>query len=186
MEHGFITDLAAALDLRGIGTLRYNFPYMEAGSRRPDSPALCHATVRAVVAEAHRRAPDVLLIAGGKSFGGRMTSQAQAADPLESVAGLAFIGFPLHPAKAPSNQRGAHLTKVNIPMLFLQGTRDELADLNLLSPLVEGLQPRATLRKIETADHSFHVLKRSGRTDPEVRDELADSLVNWITASTLR
>jgi uncharacterized protein len=179
MTHAFMNHFAAALATRGIGTLRYQFPYMERGSRRPDPPALCHATVRAAVAEAQRRAPKVLLIAGGKSFGGRMTSQAQAAGPLAGVRALAFVGFPLHPAKRPASERGAHLAAVQIPMLFLQGTRDELADLNLLTPLVQKLGARATLKRIEEADHSFHVPARSGRTDAEVRDELADLFASW-------
>jgi predicted alpha/beta-hydrolase family hydrolase len=153
---------------------------MEEGSRRPDPPGLCHATVRAAVAEARRRAPNLVLIAGGKSFGGRMTSQAQAAAPLDGVAGLAFVGFPLHPAKQPSITRAAHLEAIEIPMLFLQGTRDALADLNLLAPLIEKLGARATLKRIEHADHSFHVLARSGRTDREVMDELADALAGWV------
>jgi predicted alpha/beta-hydrolase family hydrolase len=179
MLHAFMNHFAAALATRRIGTLRYQFSYMERGSRRPDPPALCHATVRAAVAEAQRRAPKVLLIAGGKSFGGRMTSQAQAAGPLVGVRGLAFVGFPLHPAKRPASERGAHLAAVQIPMLFLQGTRDALADLNLLTPLLQKLGARATLKRIEEADHSFHVPARSGRTDAEVLDELAESLTNW-------
>jgi predicted alpha/beta-hydrolase family hydrolase len=182
MRHAFMNDFAAALALRGMGTLRYQFPYMETGSHRPDPPALCHATVRAAVAEARRRAPGVLLIAGGKSFGGRMTSQAQAAAALPDVAGLAFVGFPLHPAKRPSDERGAHLAAVQVPMLFLQGTRDALADMSLLEPLAGKLGPRATLKRIEGADHSFHVPARSGRTDGDVRDELADALVSWTRA----
>ena len=184
MNHSFMNELSAALESRGIGTLRYQFPYMEKGSRRPDPPALCHATVRAAVAEARRQAPSALLIAGGKSFGGRMTSQAQAAAALAEVAGLAFVGFPLHPAKRPADERGAHLARVQIPMLFLQGTRDELADLSLLTPLVEKLGARATLKRIEGADHSFHVLARTGRSDREVLDELADSLASWVITLT--
>jgi hypothetical protein len=184
IRHSFMKDFAAALEARGIGTLRYQFPYMEKGSRRPDPAALCHATVRAAVAEARRQAPDVPLIAGGKSFGGRMTSQAQAAEPLPEVGGLAFVGFPLHPLKRPAVERGAHLTDVRVPMLFLQGTRDELADLKLLAPLVGKLGARATLKRIEGADHSFHVLARSGRNDREVLDELANSLASWAKALT--
>ncbi|MFC4314958.1 alpha/beta family hydrolase [Steroidobacter flavus] len=180
MAHAFMADLANALEARQIGTLRYNFPYMESGSKRPDPPALCHATVRAVVEEARKQAPGMTLIAGGKSFGGRMTSQAQAAKPLPEVRGLAFVGFPLHPAKKPSTERAAHLSEVKIPMLFLQGTRDDLADLTLLEPIVQKLGASATMKRIEAADHSFHVLKSSGRNDREVMEELADTIANWI------
>lgn len=179
MNHAFMADLSAALGARNIGTLRYQFPYMENGSRRPDPPALCHATLRAAVDEAKKHAPGVALLAGGKSFGGRMTSQAQAARPLPDVKGLVFVGFPLHPAKKPASERGTHLADVKIPMLFLQGTRDELADLTLLEPLVERLGTVATLKKIEGADHSFHVLARSGRNDREVLEELADTIARW-------
>lgn len=179
MAHAFMTDLANALEARAIGTLRYNFPYMESGSKRPDPPALCHATVRAAIEKACNLAPGVALIAGGKSFGGRMTSQAQAAKPLPEVRGLAFVGFPLHPAKKPSVERATHLSEVNVPMLFLQGTRDDLADLTLLEPSVRKLGASATLKRIEGADHSFHVLARSGRKDREVMDELADTISNW-------
>lgn len=182
MAHVFMADLAAALESRRIGTLRYQFPYMESGSKRPDPPALCHATVRAAVEAARKHAPGVTLIAGGKSFGGRMTSQAQAAKPLPDVRGLAFVGFPLHPAKKPSEERAKHLAEVKIPMLFLQGTRDELADLTLLQPIVDKLGNRATLRRIDGADHSFHVLARSGRNDREVMEELADTTVSWAAA----
>lgn len=181
MTHAFMTDLADALEARQIGTLRYQFPYMESGSKRPDPPALCHATVRAAVEEARKQAPGVSLIAGGKSFGGRMTSQAQAAQPLPDVCGLAFVGFPLHPAKKPSVERAAHLSDVTIPMLFLQGTRDDLADLSLLEPIVDDLGARATLKRIDHADHSFHVLARSGRKDREVMEELADAIASWAT-----
>jgi predicted alpha/beta-hydrolase family hydrolase len=179
MNHSFMAALAAVLAAQGVGTFRYQFPYMENKSRRPDPPALCHATVRAAVEEARKRAPGVTLIAGGKSFGGRMTSQAQAAQPLPDVRGLAFVGFPLHPAKKPSDERGVHLADVKVPMLFLQGTRDELADLTLLAPLVERLGPTATLKRVEAADHSFHVLARSGRKDTEVLAELAESVAQW-------
>jgi predicted alpha/beta-hydrolase family hydrolase len=182
MEHSFMADLANALEARQIGTLRYNFPYMESGSKRPDPPALCHATVRAAVEEARKQAPNIKLIAGGKSFGGRMTSQAQAAKPLPDVRGLAFVGFPLHPAKKPSTERATHLAEVKIPMLFLQGTRDDLADLTLLEPIVQKLGPSATMKRIEAADHSFHVLARSGRKDREVMEELADTIASWATA----
>lgn len=182
MAHSFMTDLADALEARQIATLRYNFPYMESGSKRPDPPTLCHATVRAAVEEARKQAPGVALIAGGKSFGGRMTSQAQAAKPLPDVRGLAFVGFPLHPAKKPSTERAAHLSDVNIPMLFLQGTRDDLADLTLLEPIVQKLGSSATLKRIEAADHSFHVLARSGRNDKQVMEELANTIANWAAA----
>ena len=182
MNHSFMANLATALETRGVGTFRYQFPYMENKSRRPDPPALCHATVRAAVEEARKRVPGTTLIAGGKSFGGRMTSQAQAAKALPDVKGLAFVGFPLHPAKKPADERGVHLADVKIPMLFLQGTRDELADLTLLTPLVEKLGPQATLKCLEAADHSFHVLARSGRKDVEVMGELADSLAAWAKA----
>jgi predicted alpha/beta-hydrolase family hydrolase len=180
MRQSFMNDFAAALELRGIGTLRYQFPYMEQSSRRPDPPPLCHATVRAAVAEARRLAPNVPLIAGGRSFGGRMTSQAQTIEPLTGVRGLAFVGFPLHPAKQPATSRAAHLAKVEIPMLFLQGTRDDLADLTLLTPVVEKLGSRATLKRLEGADHSFHVLVRSGRNDREILEEAADAMLAWV------
>jgi predicted alpha/beta-hydrolase family hydrolase len=182
MSHSFMNDLSAALGARNIGTLRYQFPYMENGSRRPDPPALCHATVRAAVEAAKQQAPGVAMLAGGKSFGGRMTSQAQAAKPLPDVKGLVFVGFPLHPAKKPASERGTHLADVEIPMLFLQGTRDELADLTLLEPLVARLRAVATLKKIDGADHSFHVLARSGRNDREVLEELADTIARWTVA----
>lgn len=182
MAHAFMADLAAALEARQIGTLRYQFPYMESGSKRPDPPALCHATVRAAVEEARKQAPGVTLIAGGKSFGGRMASQAQAAKPLPDVRGLAFVGFPLHPAKKPSVERATHLSEVKVPLLFLQGTRDDLADLTLLEPIVDKLGTHATMKRIEGADHSFHVLARSGRNDREVMEELADTIANWAAA----
>ncbi len=177
-----MADLANALEARQIGTLRYNFPYMESGSKRPDPPALCHATVRAAVEEARKQAPNIKLIAGGKSFGGRMTSQAQAAKPLPDVRGLAFVGFPLHPAKKPSTERATHLAEVKIPMLFLQGTRDDLADLTLLEPIVQRLGPSVTMKRIDGADHSFHALARSGRKDHEVMEELAGMIADWVDA----
>jgi uncharacterized protein len=179
MKHPFMAAIAAELAAQGIGTLRYQFPYMEKGSKRPDPPALCHATVRAAVAEATRLAPGVRLIAGGKSFGGRMTSQAQAAAPLDGVGGLVFLGFPLHPPNKPSIERAEHLGNVQIPMLFLQGTRDELADLALLEPITRKLGERATLKRIEGGDHSFHVLARSGRKDAEVMKELVQAIAAW-------
>jgi predicted alpha/beta-hydrolase family hydrolase len=180
MEHPSMAAVAAELATRSIATLRFQFPYMERGSRRPDPPALCHATVRAAVAEAARLAPKLALIAGGRSFGGRMTSQAQAIEPLPGVKGLAFLGFPLHPAGKPSVERAKHLREVKIPMLFLQGTRDELAKLELLEPLIERLGARATLKLLQDADHSFHVPARTGRKDAEVRAEMLDVMATWI------
>ncbi|MCW5734906.1 MAG: dienelactone hydrolase family protein, partial [Enhydrobacter sp.] len=176
----FMLDVADGLAARKIASLRYQFPYMERGSRRPDGPALAQATVRAAVRAATRLMPRMALIAGGKSFGGRMTSQAQAAEPLPGVRGLAFLGFPLHPAKKPSTSRADHLAQVDIPMLFVQGDRDALAESKLLQPTVRGLGLRATLRTIEGADHSFHVLARSGRTDRQALDEVLDAMASWI------
>jgi len=180
MRHPFMVAVATELAERGIATLRYQFPYMEQGGRRPDPPKLAHAAVRAAVAEAARRLPKLPLIAGGKSFGGRMTSQAQAAAPLAGVRGLVFLGFPLHPAGRPSAERGKHLSDVQVPMLFLQGTRDALAALEHLKPLCKALGNRATLKLFEDADHSFHVPARTGRKDPQVRSELLDALAEWI------
>jgi predicted alpha/beta-hydrolase family hydrolase len=180
MAHPFMASIAAGLAERGIACLRYQFPYMERRAKRPDPPALAHATVRAAVAEAARRLPDFALVAGGKSFGGRMTSQAQAAAALQGVRGLAFLGFPLHPAGRPSRDRGEHLFDIGIPMLFLQGTRDNLASLDELEPLCAALGARAVLRLFADADHSFHVPARSGRTDAQVRNEMLDALVAWI------
>jgi uncharacterized protein len=182
MSHPFMDAVAKGLADRGIGTLRYQFPYMERGSKRPDSPALAQATVRAAVAEAARQVPLLPLIAGGKSFGGRMTSQAQAVSPLAGVDGLAFLGFPLHPAGKPSSDRARHLSDVRVPMLFLQGTRDNLAELKLLEPVVKRLGPSALLHPVEAADHSFHVLARSGRNDSDVMNEVLDTLAGWIGA----
>ena len=180
MNHPSMVAIAAELADRSIATLRFQFPYMERGSRRPDPPPVCHATVRAAVAEAARLAPTLALIAGGRSFGGRMTSQAQAIEPLAGVKGLAFIGFPLHPAGKPAAERAEHLRDVKTPMLFLQGTRDELAKLELLQPLIDRLGARATLKLLQDADHSFHVPARTGRKDAEVRAELLDALATWI------
>jgi predicted alpha/beta-hydrolase family hydrolase len=160
--------------------LRYQCPYLEAGGKRPDPPALAQATVRAAVVEAGRLAPELPLVAGGRSFGGRMTSQAQAAAALPGVRGLAFLAFPLHPAGRPSDDRAAHLFDVTIPMLFLQGTNDALADLGLLRPLVDHLGRRATLTLFQDADHSFHVPARTGRKDVDVRREMLDALAAWI------
>jgi predicted alpha/beta-hydrolase family hydrolase len=180
MNHAFMADLAQALNERGIATLRYQFPYMEAGSKRPDSPAVAHEAVRAACAEARRRMPELPLFAGGKSFGGRMTSQAQAAEPIAGVQGLVLVGFPLHPSGKPSTTRAEHLAAVDCPMLFLQGTRDALADLDLMRDCVASLGARATLHVVEGADHAFHVLVRSGRKDAEVIAELADAVAGWI------
>ena len=182
MTHPFMAKVAAGLGERGIATLRYQFPYMEKGSKRPDQPSVAHAAVRAAVAEAARCCDGLPLIAGGKSFGGRMTSQAQAIAPLAGVHGLAFFGFPLHPAGKPSNDRAKHLADVHVPMLFLQGTRDALAELTLLEPVVKALGPSATLHPVRDADHSFHVLARSGRNDSEVMDEILDAFVAWAGA----
>ncbi|MGH7546819.1 MAG: alpha/beta hydrolase family protein [Gemmatimonadales bacterium] len=179
MRHPFLESVARGLADRRIATLRYEFPYMEARARRPDPPAVAEATVRAAVHEAAGLAPGVPLLAGGKSFGGRMTSSAQANEPLPGVRGLVFLGFPLHPPGRPGDKRAEHLARVQVPMLFLQGTRDEFADLSLLRPLILRLGKRATLHLVEGADHSFHVLKRSGKTDAEVLDELADTIKIW-------
>ena len=184
MEHAFMGDLAAALAREGVATLRFQFPYMEQGSKRPDVPRVAHAAVRAAVDEATRRWPDLPLFAGGKSFGGRMTSQAQALSPLPGVRGLVFFGFPLHPAGKPAAERGEHLLQVGCPMLFLQGTRDELAEMSLLRALIERLGARATLDAVDDADHSFHVPARSGRTDAQVRAGLLDALVRWVDQRT--
>ena len=182
MTHAFMEQAARGLYDRGIATLRYQFPYMEKGSKRPDAPALAQATVRAAVREAAQSCPGLALFAGGKSFGGRMTSQAQAAAPLAGVRGLAFLGFPLHPAGKPSGARAKHLADVHLPMLFIQGTRDKLAELPLLEPVVKRLGPSAMLHRVAEADHSFHVLARSGRKDGEVMREIVDALSDWIGA----
>jgi len=179
MTHPFMEAMAKGLDERGIATLRYQFPYMQNRSRRPDPPELCHATVRAAVNAAARLVPGLPLIAGGRSFGGRMSSQAQAKSPLPGVQGLAFLGFPLHPAKQPSDQRAGHLLEVRVPLLFMQGTRDELAELDLLRTVVARLGERATLRLTEGADHSFKVPARSGRTQAQLISELAGTLSDW-------
>ena len=180
MKHPFLAAVAQGLAQRRIACLRYEFPYMERGSKRPDAPKVAQARVREAVAEAARRWPKLPLFAGGKSFGGRMTSQAQAAAPLPGVRGLAFLGFPLHAPGKPSDERGAHLLEVKLPMLFLQGSRDDFAGLELLTPLVSRLG--ATLRVFEHADHSFHVPAKSGRRDSEVMAELLDVLAGWIEA----
>jgi uncharacterized protein len=184
MTHPFMAAVAAGLSSRGVATLRYQFPYMERGSKRPDPPLAAHATVRAAVAEASRILPHVPLIAGGKSFGGRMTSQAQAKTPLPGVLGLAFLGFPLHPANQPSQERAKHLFDVHVPMLFLQGTRDTLAMLDHLEPVCHALGERATLKLFQDADHSFHVPARSGRKDADVRGDVLDTFAAWIDSVT--
>jgi predicted alpha/beta-hydrolase family hydrolase len=180
MDHPFMSAAARELSALGIATLRYQFPYMERRSRRPDPPPLCHATVRAAVAQAARLAPDLPLIAGGRSFGGRMTSQAQALEPLAGVRGLAFLGFPLHPAGQPSDTRAQHLSGIRVPMLFLQGTQDALAERARVEALVQRLGTRASLRLLADADHSFHVPARSGRKDADIRSELWQALSAWI------
>ena len=179
MTHPFLEAVATGLFDRKIASLRFQFPYMEKGSKRPDTPAIAQAAVRAAVAEAERRLPDLPLFAGGKSFGGRMTSQAQAADPLPGVRGLAFLSFPLHAAQKPSDTRAAHLSRIEVPMLFLQGTRDALADLTLLRAVVQSLGAKATLVEVEGGDHSFQVLVRSGRTDADAMGQLVDAAASW-------
>jgi uncharacterized protein len=180
MEHPFMAAVAAGLAQRGVATLRYQFPYMERGAKRPDPPQLAQATVRAAIIEAQRLVADLPLFAGGRSFGGRMTSQAQAAAPLPGVRGLIFLGFPLHPAGRPSQDRAEHLFDVRIPMLFLQGNRDALAALEELRPVCKALGARATLHVFADADHSFHVPARSGRNDAQVRAEVLHALVAWL------
>ena len=180
MEHPFMASFAQGLFERGIATVRYQFPYMERKSKRPDAPARAQATVRAAVSEASRRLPDLALVAGGKSFGGRMTSQAQAASPLPGARGLVFLGFPLHPAKQPSIKRADHLADVQTPMLFLQGTRDALADSDLLKGVLARLGSRANVEWYDEADHSFHVPARSGRKDSQVLEEMLDATAGWI------
>src|SRR5438876_49822 len=181
MRHPFLEVVAQRLAERSIATLRYQFPYMERRAGRPDPPAVAAATVRAAVTEAARVAPGLPLVAGGKSFGGRMTSTAQAEAPLPGVRGLLFLGFPLHPPGRPDDKRAEHLAQVRVPMLFLQGDRDEFADLTLLRPVVKRLGERATLHLIQGGDHSFHVLKRSGRTDADVMTELVATVDRWAT-----
>jgi len=176
MRHAFMEAMAAGLAERGVATLRYQYPYTEAGRRRPDQPRVLEATSRAAVAVAAELAGDLPLLAGGKSMGGRITSQCQAAEPMPGVRGLVFFGFPLHAAGKPASKRGDHLAAVTVPMLFLQGTRDALADLDLIRPLCAGLGDRAHLHVVDGGDHSFKVLKRSGRTDDEVRTELCDAV----------
>jgi predicted alpha/beta-hydrolase family hydrolase len=182
MRHPFMAKLANDLAERRIATLRYQFPYMERQGKRPDTPVVCHAAVRAAVAAASGLVPGLPLIAGGKSFGGRMTSQAQATAPLPGVRGLAFLGFPLHPPKQPSDSRGEHLARVQIPMLFLQGARDTFAESALLNPLVQRLGSRATLCLLRDADHSFHVPARSSVNDGQINAEMLAALANWVEA----
>jgi len=186
MAHPFMAAVATELAERGIASLRYQFLYMEQGGKRPDPPKLAQAAVRAAAAEAARLLPSLPLIAGGKSFGGRMTSQAQAASPLPGVHGLAFLGFPLHPSGKPSDERAEHLSDLKIPMLFLQGTRDTLADVKLLKGVIKRLGTRATLTLFEDADHSFHVPARSGRKDADVRTEILDAFAEWTQATIAR
>jgi predicted alpha/beta-hydrolase family hydrolase len=181
MNHAFMASMAQGLAERGIASLRFNFPFMEQGSKRPDAPAVAHAAIRAAVAEAARHLPGVPLFAGGKSYGGRMSTQAQAAEPLPGVKGLVLVGFPLHPAGKPSTGRAAHLAGVKLPMLFLQGTRDALADVDLITQATASLGKKATLHIVDGADHTFHVLVRSGRTDAQVQDELLDTMAAWMT-----
>ena len=179
MRHPFLEAISRRLAEQGIATLRYQFPYMERRASRPDPPAVAAAAVRAAVAEAARVAPGLPLIAGGKSFGGRMTSTAQAEEPLPGVRGLVFLGFPLHPPGKPDDKRAEHLSRVQIPMLFLQGERDDFADLKFLRPVVKRLGERATLHLVEGGDHSFKVLKKTGRSDAHVMGELVQAIVDW-------
>ena len=181
MRHAFMDDVAWRLGALGVATLRYQFPYMEAGKRAPDPKPVLITTVRAAVAEATRRCPGVPLVAGGKSMGGRMTSIAAAEEPIPSVRALAFFGFPLHPAGREGSERGAHLADIGLPMLFLQGTRDRLANLDLLRPLLNTIEPHPKLHVLDGADHGFHVLKRSGRTPADVLEEACAVFASWVT-----
>jgi predicted alpha/beta-hydrolase family hydrolase len=182
MRHAFLEALSRELAAAGLATLRYQFPYMERQRRVPDSPKVLAETVRAAVRAALDRASDLPLFAGGKSMGGRMTSLAASEQPLRQVRGLVFAGFPLHPPNKAGTQRAEHLSRVHLPMLFLQGTRDPLANLDLLRPICAQLGPAATLHIIETADHSFHVLKMSGRTDSDVMKEVGQTVSSWVRA----
>ena len=183
MDHPFMEGLASALADNGVATFRYQFPYLQQQRKRPDPPALLTATVRAAVTAAAEAAPGLPLFAGGKSFGGRMTSLTVSEDPelAARIRGLVFVGFPLHPAGRPGTKRAEHLTRVQAPMLFLQGTRDTLADLTLLHPLCERMGPLTTLHVVEGADHSFHMLKRAGKTDGQVLSDLARTVAFWGT-----
>ena len=186
MDHPFMVKAARELALRGVATLRYQFPYMERRARRPDPPQLAQATVRAAAAAALDLLPKLPIVAGGKSFGGRMTSQAQAITPLQGVCGLAFLGFPLHPAGRPSQDRAEHLFNVKIPMLFLQGTRDSMASLDQLEPVCKMLGQGTTLKLFADADHSFHVPARTGRTDAQVLGDTLDAFVAWLDGVIIR
>ena len=179
MRHQFLESVTARLAESGVATLRYQFPYMEEGRKRPDPPHIAERTVRAAVAAAADAAPDLPIVAGGKSFGGRMTSQAQSRDPLAGVRGLVFLGFPLHAPGRPGDRRAEHLNDVTVPMLFLQGTRDALADLDLIREVTNRLGPRATLHVLEGGDHSFKVLKRSGKKSEDVINDLAEAIAGW-------
>jgi len=179
MNHPFMQRAAEALEARGIAPHRFDFPYMQAKKSRPDPPAVAEEAVRQAVAEAARQHPGLPILAGGKSFGGRMTSQAQASQPMPGVRGLVFFGFPLHPPGRPGTSRAEHLTAVDVPMLFLQGTRDEFGQLDLLQQVVRGLGDRATLHLVEDGDHSFKVPKRTGKSEADVMNELADTFVQW-------
>jgi len=181
MRHPFLERAAQAFAARGIATYRYEFPYMRKGQSRPDPPAVAEAAVREAVGAAARAAPGLPLVAGGKSFGGRMTSQAQSRTPLPGVRGLVFLSFPLHPPGRPSDARAEHLSAVQVPMLFLQGTRDEFAQRELLEPVVMRLGGRATLHLVEEGDHSFRVPKRTGKTEADVMNELAEVIAQWAT-----
>ena len=181
MTHKAMAGNAEGLAERGIATLRYNFPYMEKGSKRPDSPKVAHAAVRAAASKAVELAPELPLFAGGRSFGGRMTSQTQAGDPLPGVRGLIFLGFPLHPAGKPGIDRAAHLAKVRVPMLFVSGTRDALAELDLLRPVVASLGSHAKIHLVDQADHSFKVAAKSGRTNADAEAEVLDAVARWIS-----
>lgn len=182
INHAYTVAVCEGLAVRGMATVRYQFPSIENGSRRPDQPKLCHKTIQAAVAAAHELTPALALFAGGKSFGGRMTSQIQAIEPLPHVRGLCFFGFPLHPPKRPATTRADHLSLVDIPMLFLQGTRDELADLTLMQGVVARLNAPVTFKVIEHADHSFHVPVRTGMTDSEVMRSMLDDVATWAAA----
>lgn len=186
MHHHFMEDMSQQLASLGIATLRYQFPYTERQSRRPDPKPILLATVRSAVAFVNEVSGELPVFAGGKSMGGRMTSLAAAEEPLPGVRGIVFFGFPLHPAGEPSAERAEHLSRVKVPMLFLQGTRDALTDLTLLKPICKKLSKRATLHIVDDADHSFHVPKRSGKTDSEVLTDLAQKVAVWSSGVVVR